>query len=630
MKKYLFIVTFIVTFFLFVLPVSAYDSEINKMTITMDVNENGLIQVDQIVEVNFNIDSHGIYAFIPQSYDITWQKNGADIYKSYYFPVRNVKVYDDPYETQSDSYDNVLIKIGDPDKLIIGAHTYHYSYTIQLRDLELAGEQIFYLNLVGSGWVGSGWEMPINQVDFRVTLPKGFPGLINFYSGDTGSVSSNVSFNVEGNTVSGSLTEVLAPYQALTIYTYLSATGDYFTFIPPTDYSFAAIGLLMALSLIIALMFFKFGKDDRPVVTVEFDPPKGMSSAQVGYIFEGIVDSKDVISLIIDWANKGFLTIDEEEGTKNFTLTKLKDIDAGEIRAEKTLFNDLFSGRDAVTNKELEKTFYMSMTKAKSDIARHFYGNPERRIFSIKATVLKVIFGILAMLPVGVFVATEMYVVTYREVESFIIGVVAFGLGTVLVLLWASFVKKYRSLGRLAKVAFLLLGIMVSGIYIIAISSISFLTQDSSSIIKAVIVVVFSFINIALVSVMDKRTPYGVDSIGKILGLKQFIETAEKDRLEMMVKDDPQFFYKILPYAYVLGVTNVWSKKFESIAVQPATWYHGPSYMNSMLFMHHINSTMSSMQRVMTSMPQGRGSGGSFGGGGFSGGGFGGGGGGRW
>jgi uncharacterized membrane protein YgcG len=381
---------------------------------------------------------------------------------------------------------------------------------------------------------------------------------------------------------------------------------------------------------LIALMFFKYGKDDRPVVSVEFDPPKGMSSAQVGYIFEGIVDSKDVISLIIDWANKGFLTIDEEEGSKNFTLTKLKDIDTTEIRAEKTLFNDLFSGRDAVTNKELEKTFYMSMTKAKSDIARHFYGNPERRIFSIKATVFKVILGILTMFPVGVFVASEIYIVTYKEAESVIIGLICFGLGSVLVLLWSSFVKKYKGLGRFAKVAFLLLGILISGIYVLAILSIAMVANDSNSILKIAIVVGLSIANIAFVSVMDKRTKYGVDSIGKILGLKQFIETAEKDRLEMMVKDDPQFFYKILPYAYVLGVTSIWSKKFESIAVQPATWYHGPSYMNSMLFMHHINNTMSSMQRVMTSMPQGRGSGGGSGGGGFSGGGFGGGGGGHW
>ncbi|MEI7667413.1 MAG: DUF2207 domain-containing protein, partial [Erysipelotrichaceae bacterium] len=114
MKKRLFIVTFIVTLFLFILPVSAYDVEIAKMTIKMDVNENGLIKVDQVVDVNINVDSHGIYAYIPQSYDITWQKDGANIQKSYYFPVRNVKVYGDQYEVQTDSFDNVVIKIGNP------------------------------------------------------------------------------------------------------------------------------------------------------------------------------------------------------------------------------------------------------------------------------------------------------------------------------------------------------------------------------------------------------------------------------------------------------------------------------------------------------------------------------------
>ena len=133
---------------------------------------------------------------------------------------------------------------------------------------------------------------------------------------------------------------------------------------------------------------------------------------------------------------------------------------------------------------------------------------------------------------------------------------------------------------------------------------------------------------------MDKRTDLGTSYLGKIIGLKHFIEVAEKDRLEMLVHDDPTYFYKILPYAYVLNVSDVWSKKFESIAIEQPSWYAGPNtHFNTFLFMNSFNRTLSSMNQVMTTIPQRSGSGGggfSGGGGGFSGGGFGGGGGGSW
>jgi uncharacterized membrane protein YgcG len=102
----------------------------------------------------------------------------------------------------------------------------------------------------------------------------------------------------------------------------------------------------------------------------------------------------------------------------------------------------------------------------------------------------------------------------------------------------------------------------------------------------------------------------------------------------MLVEQDPAYFYKLLPYAYVFNVTDIWSKKFESIAIEGPSWYHGGNnMMTPMFFMNRFNRTMNTMNRSMTSVPQSKGrAGGSFGGGGggFSGGGFGGGGGGHW
>ena len=132
---------------------------------------------------------------------------------------------------------------------------------------------------------------------------------------------------------------------------------------------------------------------------------------------------------------------------------------------------------------------------------------------------------------------------------------------------------------------------------------------------------------ILLYQVMPKRNSYGNEMLGKIKGFKNFLETAEKHRLEAMVIKEPTYFYDILPYAYVLGVSDKWIEKFESIAFQAPTWYEGSSSFNMHTFGTFINSTMSSAYSSMSSSPSSS-SGGS--GGGSSGGGSGGGGGGSW
>ncbi len=638
MKKIALALSVLLGLFFSTLSVSAIDTgaAINTMTVTMDVNENGLVTIDQTMVIDFTGSNiHGPIVVLPQSYDTTWTINGENIQRSYYFPVRNITVYDRPYKTESGNNDNFLIYIGDENQTVSGIQNYHFSYTIQLRDFDLNGLQAFYMNIVGTGW-----QDPIGVVNFSITLPKTWPTDPKFYAGPQGSnteVDVNPVFSNGNRTLSGSYDLGMTVYNGLTVYEYLTDQGDYFTFIAAPDYTPFALIVLAGLTLILFLVFQKFGKDDKPVITVEFNPIKGLSSSQAGYIYDGTVDTRDVVSLIIEWANKGYLDITEDENKKeNFTLTKLKEMDESEIRAEKTLFKALFNGRQSVTNKQLQNTFYQNVANAKADIARYFYGNAQHAIFSKKATAFKLLFGILTMIPAALIIASSVYSATYREEIALVSGVAIFVLGTILVFLWSLTAKRWPSLRKFERFLSMFSCIAISvifGLIFMMIPLFSGYKFDTLFMIKLVVTFGFSAVNIAMVAYMDKRTPLGVEYLGKVLGLKQFIETAEKDRLEMLVQDDPSYFYKLLPYAYVFNVTDVWSKKFESIAIEPPNWYHGGNNLNTMLFMSRFNHTMTTMNRSMTSMPQARSSGGgSFGGGGggFSGGGFGGGGGGHW
>jgi uncharacterized membrane protein len=119
-----------------------------------------------------------------------------------------------------------------------------------------------------------------------------------------------------------------------------------------------------------------------------------------------------------------------------------------------------------------------------------------------------------------------------------------------------------------------------------------------------------------------------------VLGFQEFMNRAEKDRLERM--GDKDLFSRFLPYAIALDVADNWAKAFEGIYQNPPDWYVSPVGFRTFspyAFTHSLNSVTSDLSSAMFSAPRGSsggGSGGGFGGGGSSGGGFGGGGGGSW
>jgi uncharacterized membrane protein len=136
----------------------------------------------------------------------------------------------------------------------------------------------------------------------------------------------------------------------------------------------------------------------------------------------------------------------------------------------------------------------------------------------------------------------------------------------------------------------------------------------------------------AFARVMPAKTRTGASVYTDILGFQEFMNRAEKDRLERM--GDRDLFSRFLPYAIALDVADNWAKAFEGIYQNPPDWYvsqGGFMTFSPHAFSHSMNSMTSSLGSAMFSAPRGSGvGGGGSGGGGFSGGGFGGGGGGSW
>lgn len=143
---------------------------------------------------------------------------------------------------------------------------------------------------------------------------------------------------------------------------------------------------------------------------------------------------------------------------------------------------------------------------------------------------------------------------------------------------------------------------------------------------------------------MPARSVQGVEARDYLLGLKDYINLAEKDRIQYLQSPegvrqfgDPskkttqiKLFETLLPYAMLFGLEKKWAEQFKDLYTQPPEWYQG----NVAGFHHgHFASSLGSFTSATNTTftaPSSSGSSGYSGGGGFSGGGGGGGGGGGW
>lgn len=80
------------------------------------------------------------------------------------------------------------------------------------------------------------------------------------------------------------------------------------------------------------------------------------------------------------------------------------------------------------------------------------------------------------------------------------------------------------------------------------------------------------------------------------MGFRDFIETAEIDRINELVDENPSYFYDVLPYAYVFKLSNKWIKKFETIRIPEHLGYapHGISTFDYI----RMNTLMHSIEKV--------------------------------
>lgn len=620
-----------------------YEYVIKNYDVDIVVNENNTFDITETIDAYFKFPKHGIYRTIPLSNTITRLDGSTD---TNYTQIKNVSV-DNEYTT-SVREGNYTIMIGSASSILTGNQRYVIKYTYNLgKDFGKDYDELYY-NIIGTEW-----DTDIENTTFSITMPKEFDSSkLGFSSGYKGSLeNSNVKYSVSGNKITGSYNAILREGEALTVRCELPEGYFVGAKLDVSTINYISCIIPIIFLIISILIWYKFGRDNKVVETVEFYPPEGFNSLEVGFLYNGRAENKDVISLLIYLANKGYIKISEIEKSnlfsksKSFKITKLKEYDGNNIN-EKIFLDGLF------TKKQPSATLVSLLANSdnhtkddnvnevtKSDLQDNFYRTIDKILFKInnkenknkifeKSASKKTIFIILMIIITYCLMIVPAFL-NFGRVDELIVGlpIAEIGLSLIFIMLIGGIpgvIIKGGHSSLITRLAWIVIG-LTYGVPIF-IFIIPILQQNYIFLIEYLSGLICVFGMIVCLKYLPKRTPYGNEMLGKLRGFKNFLKTAEKEKLEALVMQNPTYFYDILPYTYVLGVSDKWIEKFESISIQSPSWYDSSMAFSMATFGSFMSNTMSSAQSSMSSRPSSS----SSSGGGSSGGGSGGGGGGSW
>ena len=590
---------------LFLFTIWLFGEAIESYHTDLVVLNNQKVVVTEDITYNFGtIRKHGIYRDIP--------KNKTKL--------ENLKVTQNGYPVAFKLFrkkEYYRIRIGDPNYYVTGVVRYKISYNLEGKVVRKLNQK----NAIIFDFIGTGWSVPIKEASGRLFLPKELQKGSLEIEGFRGRFGSKEPIKI---TRSGSLLEFhtynLQPKEGVTLLvafdpSLMEASKE------PSSPSYKNPLYYLFFAPILAL-FYYFAKEynlfgDIGSIAPRYRPPKELTILEAGLLKDNFVDFEELKAAIIELANLGYLKIEKIDS--ELYLKKLPKERSALSLDQQRLLEEIFSVGELVPNSQIrvEKGLFERLKEGlhQSLVDKGYFGSKvstARQLFLFAATAL------------GLLTLAGFFYYTFREsgYEALIPAAVA---SFFIMLGVVNFIAAYKS-KSISTMLFFSLWILFSLLFLA-----TSLQSKDLLISIGLMVLVIAVGGYIIYRGMNTLTLKGVLAKRHLLGLKEFIERAERDKIKFFLKEDPRYLDKLLPYAVLFGLNKHWLKLYQELNSDLPEWYEGDfSNFSSLDFNPRYYSPESNQFDGFTpnDISINPGDFGDFGG--FSGGGFGGGGGGSW
>ena len=626
---------------------------INSFVSDVSLAKDGELTVTETLRVRAEGSSmrHGIYRDFPMLF-----RDADGHIREVFFTLVSVARDGraEPYRTER-QHGYIRIYAGSKDVLITpGEHTYVFVYRTSRQVRWFGGKPELNWNVTGNFW-----RFPIEQATYHLHIAGDVAPLRwAAYTGRLGARGRDFEGRVgAGGVLTVSATRRLAPGEGLTVVAALPAiavdppsanTLLWYRLYDNRSWIVGAIGLLVVLGYYL-IAWSKVGRDPkRGIVIPLFHPPEGVSPALANYIHNwGLSREKwrAFTAAVLSLAVKGLLHFDQ--AGKTLTLKATGGDPQGRVplsSEERAILNKVKTSSGSIT---IDRIFSATVADLVKKFTTAVESENTNRFF--RRNLAYVVFGFL--LTVGV-VAWEIGFGGLRDQDIAILlglGMAGFFIGMFVVPFVQALHAGTARLGLVVWVAFLVvfmtvfvnvMHLAVGGVLSRGWPALREVMSDDP--FPFVLVAAFTSVNGLFLYLMKTPTALGRPVMDQLDGLRLYLETAEKDRMNLQAPEiTAGHFEALLPYAVALDVEKPWADAFAAALrrahpddpdpmrhYQPG-WSSGGSW-SSGNFGGAVASTVSGMSSALASAaPASSGSSG-FGGGGGSGGGGGGGGGGGW
>ncbi|HXO37473.1 MAG TPA: DUF2207 domain-containing protein, partial [Candidatus Acidoferrum sp.] len=358
----------------FSLPAWARSYHISKFNSNIHVKEDGSARIEEQITFVFSGEFHGIYRDIPVDYP---GPSGSN----YTLFIKVGAITDDSgsklkFEKKT-SGGFLHLKIYVPGAAD-ATRTVNIEYSAANATRFFEDHDEFYWNVTGNDW-----PVPILEATAIIYFPAEASGKLRAQASE-GVYGSNqrAMAQVEGPSASFATTGPLPMRGGLTADVYIEkgvlhqpgTLARFFRFVRSNP----VLTLPLWAFAVMFPMWWLKGRDPDPGMSVApmYEPPEKMGPAEVGTLIDDSVDPRDITSVLVDLAVRGYVKIVETQhkgflsSTKDYEFHLLKDSSQwNELTDyERAMLQQVFAGGQVTLLSSMRNHFYTALPMIKSEI----------------------------------------------------------------------------------------------------------------------------------------------------------------------------------------------------------------------------------------------------------------------
>ncbi len=510
---------------LFTGTVSAASDEIKALEIEVEVDSGGTCRVNLSIQAQF--------ASTAKEFLIPLGTDAYDINASGAF--------------DTDSREGVEYVVFENNFGFSGSQSFSCSYSLPCTMTEDESGQYFTLQIPENGFA-----LPINRYHITARFPVEITKLptwkSSYYQED---IDNYLHIKVTDNVVTADSQIAFRDHETMTMELEFQPDSFDLRHLPGQTVGVAKLGFFLLALVCIVYWFLRLRNKAlriHPLQAVNLDSSAGEFPCQI----HGM--SPDIASLLAHWGNWGYVVLWKN---RRGQLCIQKTMEMGNERkaAEQRLFHALFSRSDIC---EVPSSRFMSAVKQEGEQLKAYW---QRRLF-LPNSGSPLLLRSGALLGGGFVSVLCSDLMLTGKPSRWIWLVVLSLLGIALCYITQQAVYAFSRRDGMLR---LLLGSAAAAVLILT-------GLYAKCTLLMVGNVALQFFCAFVTRFGGRRSGPGEELLKEILGLRRFLRKASNDVAHRLLTVDSQYFYKMLPYAEMLGLGSAFARRFGEGGSEPCLW----------------------------------------------------------